>query len=901
MKATLLLFLCFLTSLSYGQDISFPDANFLQALIDDGVDRNDDGIIQVSEAENEIRIDVARKGITSLEGIEYFVNLESLTCGFNQLTELDLSSNINLDYVECWVNELTSLNVTKNIKLERLWCSSNNLTSLDVSQNTVLGSLGCGGNKLTSIDVSQNLQLGFLNCETNEISEIDVSNNLNITSLVCRGNNLTELDISNNLMLELLQCHQNDLTALDVSQNLSLEKLSCQQNKLEAIDVSNNLQLEFLRIESNHIREIDVQNNTLLETFYCNSNQLSNLNLTNNVLLKDLNCDANLLTNLDVSTNILLEKLQFGYNFIRSIDLSVHPNLTVLGVHGTFVTHLDLSQNPMLTELYSENTPLEFLNISNSTAIGHIITSDNAEPLTICLDEIELDYIASETDPTKVILLTDCSLAFGFDTYSITGNALYSTDDDCSQNTTPIENLNFNINNGNTSIYKPTYDQGTYLIQLREDEYNISIWAENRELFNYQPDSLLITLDSINSPFNQDFCIWPKGTEQVDTKIAIIPVDLARPGFEVDYKILIENQGNTASSGTIKIDYPDEVSRNISSTTTLSNELGVFSASYENLQPFEKREILLTMRLNSPMDNPPLVDSTITYILDIIPNETEFYNPDNHFELVQEVVNSFDPNDKMCLQGETVLDDMIGHYVDYQIRFENTGTADAVNITILDEIDSETFDISSIVITDHSHPLFLQTENNLAKFIFKDIFLPFEEDSNDGYVSYKIKTWDTLSVGDSLKNSANIYFDFNFPILTNEATTTIVTDMDGDGYNNLEDCDDNNPNIFPGADEIPNNEIDENCDGLDAVSSIHELANSTISIYPNPASDVIYLDIEGQINIEISLYDINGQKLSTYNNMNEINMSEIPAGTYILQLSDTNSSEKIVERIVVTK
>ena len=45
-----------------------------------------------------------------------------------------------------------------------------------------------------------------------------------------------------------------------------------------------------------------------------------------------------------------------------------------------------------------------------------------------------------------------------------------------------------------------------------------------------------------------------------------------------------------------------------------------------------------------------------------------------------------------------------------------------------------------------------------------------------------------------------------------------ITDADGDGFDETVDCDDNDPSVNPGAFDIPNDGIDQNCDGEDSSS-----------------------------------------------------------------------------------
>jgi Leucine-rich repeat (LRR) protein len=73
--------------------VNIPDDNFLNALLELDVDTDGDGLVSPDEAAIITSLDVSFQSIADMTGIEAFVNLDNLSCQYNQLTTLDVSNN----------------------------------------------------------------------------------------------------------------------------------------------------------------------------------------------------------------------------------------------------------------------------------------------------------------------------------------------------------------------------------------------------------------------------------------------------------------------------------------------------------------------------------------------------------------------------------------------------------------------------------------------------------------------------------------------------------------------------------------------------------------------------------------------------------------------------------------
>ncbi len=167
---------------------------------------------------------------------------------------------------------------------------------------------------------------------------------------------------------------------------------------------------------------------------------------------------------------------------------------------------------------------------------------------------------------------------------------------------------------------------------------------------------------------------------------------------------------------------------------------------------------------------------------------------------------------------------------------------------------------------------------------------------------------DATEVCDTIDNNCNDEVDEGL------AFTTYYQDMDGDGFGdpefffdncapvagfveNGDDCDDTNPDINPEAEEIPNNGIDEDCDGL---SSAHELDNYLVKIYPNPANAIIYIEINSEVDFQTKLFAMDG-KLILETTTSVLDVSAYANGMYLIEIKDLKTNKRLIERIVINK
>lgn len=214
---------------------NFPDPVF-RAYVET-LDADGDGQLSLAEREAVTQIDLRNKGLTSLQGIGFFPNLEKLLCNSNSLTELDVSGNPKLTGLFCNENQISTLDLSANPALTTLHCFSNRIARLDLSANPALQELACGDDSLRVLDLRDNPQLRELSYLGGRLATLDTSGNPQLEYLWCAVTSLESLDLSANTALQTLGCDSNNLTVLDLSANTALQYVMLRNNRLVSVEL----------------------------------------------------------------------------------------------------------------------------------------------------------------------------------------------------------------------------------------------------------------------------------------------------------------------------------------------------------------------------------------------------------------------------------------------------------------------------------------------------------------------------------------------------------------------------------------------------------------------------------------------------------------------------------------
>lgn len=216
------------------------------------------------------------------------------------------------------------------------------------------------------------------------------------------------------------------------------------------------------------------------------------------------------------------------------------------------------------------------------------------------------------------------------------------------------------------------------------------------------------------------------------------------------------------------------------------------------------------------------------------------------------VVGSYDPNDKQ-VYPQGACDE---HYVEmdtkltYTVRFQNTGTADAINVFILDTLDNN-LDLNTVRVVGKSHDMITEVlPGNVLKFRFDNIHLPdstTNEPESHGYVIFEVSPNQAISNGTVISNSSSIYFDFNEPVLTNTVFNTFV--------NTIPEC----------------------------VDYVSEVGGNKFLLSPNPTNGQLnIIGLKG--NTSISITDLSGRLVWSGTSNGFVDISGYESGIYYISI-----------------
>ncbi len=392
--------------------------------------------------------------------------------------------------------------------------------------------------------------------------------------------------------------------------------------------------------------------------------------------------------------------------------------------------------------------------------------------------------------------------------------------------------------------YALTADDGSYSTELFYGSYDLDAAFTNYDIICPALPAPFV-LDAITPSATIDLSAEPTFGPDVRTHLN---AGVHRPGFPVSYSVVVQNDGPYAFTDLLlHLNYDPIL------TFTSAEGGGAFMAAGHvqwtalSLAPFQS--VTYIVQLAVP-NSTALIGTSMNGTATVAPTPADSDPSNDSYSITRTVVNSYDPNDKLARTSSQTSDAYyfldIDTYIDYTVRFQNTGTAEAINVVVNDTI-SDLFDMLSLEVLGASHPFTAQLlPGRTLSFTFADIMLPDSTTDllgSQGFVSFRLKLFPGLPMQAVVPNAADIYFDFNDPIRTN--TASLITE------------------ISVGVPE----------------------AITTMGLRPNPVHDHLLADLpQGTGMVEIVSTDGRVlQRTAARTSALRMDVSSLPAGAYLLR------------------
>lgn len=373
---------------------------------------------------------------------------------------------------------------------------------------------------------------------------------------------------------------------------------------------------------------------------------------------------------------------------------------------------------------------------------------------------IQVTVISS--DPCQGLDTTDQSYILGTAYIDNNSNGTYDTGD------APLRNVVISTEPGDFSIL--TDDFGNYILPVLDGSYaliakvNEGSWVQD-----------LLTIENIqisepcNIGYNFGFIPIPAPAESASISMTNT---IARCDWETNFTITVENTGAEPFDGVLAFTYDDETTLFTTDLVDFQVDGNTISSELGSLSPFLPQTYRVTVKMPGGSSNLPMLAF-----------EAKLYNQSGalieEYGYSDQLRCSYDPNDKREYpdrEGDENLT-LMDEDLEYTIRFQNNGNDTAFLVTIVDPLDPN-IDPTTIRVMNASHPVETCIDGTDLIFLFEDIFLvdsTTNYDASQGFVTFRCNVKKGLQEFTPVHNQADIIFDTNEPILTNQTINTLVS------------------------------------------------------------------------------------------------------------------------------